>query len=79
MSLLAIWPLTQTTLTISDPSDVIEPADWALLADDNIPPILYQTEEIVGLYTYNGRAANVSHSTLTVNKNDTRILVVAND
>lgn len=82
-SLLAAWPLARATLTITDPSDVINPADWAadnaLLANYNITPTLYQTESIVGPNTYSGRSANISHSTLTVNQNDTSVLVVTND
>jgi hypothetical protein len=82
-SLLAVWPLAQATLTVTDPSDVINPAIWAddndLLANYNITPVLYQTEAIVGPYTYSGRAANISHATLTVMKNDTSVLVVTND
>ncbi|KAI1629964.1 hypothetical protein EDD37DRAFT_604829 [Exophiala viscosa] len=82
-SLLALWPSAQATFTITDPSDVINPADWAadnaILADYNVTPILYQTDAIVGPYTYNGQAANISHATLTVSKNDTSVLVVSND
>ena len=82
-SFLALWPLARATLTITDPSDVINPADWAadnaILADYNVTPTLYQTEAIVGPYTYNGEAANISHATLTVSKNDTSVLVVSND
>lgn len=70
------------TIIVSDPSDTINPVNWAadnaVLADYNITPTLYQTKAIVGPYSYNGRSLNISHQTLAVNKNDTSVLVIAN-
>lgn len=82
LAFISFASLVLGTLTISDPSDVINPADWqadnALLADYKIKPVLYQTNAIAGPYSYNGKSQNISHETLTVNKNDTSVLVIAN-
>lgn len=68
--------------TVTDPSDVINPADWtadnAILADYNITPTLYQTNAIEGAYMYDNRDMNISRKYLTVDKNDTSVLVIAN-
>jgi hypothetical protein len=71
------------TFTVSDPSDVINPADWKadndLKANFSFIPTLYMTNPIVGAYDYSGKSFNISHQTLTVNKNDTSVLVVTNE
>lgn len=70
------------TFIITDPSDAINPADWKadnlLLANYNIAAILYQTSPIVGPYSYDATATNISHKTLSVNRNDTSVLVISN-
>lgn len=75
-------PLVLGTFTITDPSDVINPADWkadnAILADYNITPALYQTGPIVGKSSYSGKSLNISHRVFSVNANDTSVLVIAN-
>jgi hypothetical protein len=79
---LSLASLATATITITDPSDTINPANWAadnaLLADYNITPTLYQTEAIVGPYSYSNRDFNITRSSLTVNANDTSVLVIAN-
>jgi len=58
-------PLVLGTFTITDPSDIINPADWeadnAILAYDNITPTLYQTGPIIGKSSYSGKSLNISH------------------
>ena len=80
--LICLASLATATITISDPSDTIDPANWAadnaLLADFNIQPVLYQTEAIVGPYSYSDKDLSISHTSLTVNANDTSVLVIAN-
>jgi hypothetical protein len=79
---LSLASLATATITITDPSDMINPANWAadnaLLADYNITPTLYQTEAIVGPYSYSNRDFNITRSSLSVNANDTSVLVIAN-
>jgi hypothetical protein len=81
-ALVSLASMAVATFTITDPSDTINPANWAadnaLLADYNITPSFYQTEAIVGPYSYSGKHLNISHALLTVNANDTSVLVIAN-
>ena len=81
-SIICLASLATATITISDPSDTINPANWAadnsLLADFNIQPVLYQTEAIVGPYSYSDKDLNITRAFLTVNANDTSVLVIAN-
>ena len=81
-ALICAATLTSAAITITDPSDTINPANWeadnALLADYNITPVLYQTTPIVGPYSYSGKHLNITHADLTVNANDTSVLVIAN-
>lgn len=70
------------TITISDPSDVISPAAWAadnaIIADYNVSPIMYQFIPTVGPYSFSGQNSTISHQSLSVNANDTSVLVVSN-
>lgn len=74
--------LVAATVTIEDPSDTINPNDWAsdnaILADYNVAPVMYQFIPVVGPYTYNssGSAVTVSHQTLSVDQNDTSVVVI---
>jgi hypothetical protein len=81
-ALVSLASLAVATITITDPSDTINPANWAadnaLLADYNITPSFYQTQAIVGPYSYSDTDLNISHAFLTVNANDTSVLVIAN-
>lgn len=72
--------IASAAVTITDPSDVINPADWAsdnaILAVYNITPTLYQTNAIVGPYLYSGKDVNITQQYLAVNANDTSVLVI---
>ena len=74
--------LAVATIVLSDPSDLIDPADWkadnARRANYSFVPVMYQAESISGPYTYSAKSLNISHETLTVSQNDTSVLVVAN-
>lgn len=75
-----ILSVASATITITDPSDVINPADWAadnaILADFNITPTLYQVNAIDGPYLYSNTDVNITHQYLTVDANDTSVLVI---
>lgn len=66
--------------SITDPSNVIDPNDWAtdnaIRADFNITPVLYQLDAIAGPYFYSGKDVNISRQYLTVDANDTSVLVI---
>lgn len=65
---------------ILDPSDyedlAADAADNSIKADYEITPELYQINAIVGPYYYSGTEETVSHETLTVDQNDTSVVVV---
>ncbi|KAF2158262.1 hypothetical protein K461DRAFT_300066 [Myriangium duriaei CBS 260.36] len=69
-------------VVVNDPGDYVDLAAAkqvnAILADYNITPTLYQTTAIVGPYYYSGKKSSttVSHRQLSVNKNDTSVVVV---
>ncbi len=73
-------PLVLGTFIITDPSDIINPTAWAAdnahLAVYNITPTLYQTTAIEGPYSYSGKSLNISQQVLSVNANDTSVLVI---
>jgi hypothetical protein len=77
---LSLFSLFGATLTIQDPSDTITSSSWlkdnAILADYNVPPILYQIIPTIGKYMYNSSSTTVSHEYLTVDKNDTSLVVI---
>jgi hypothetical protein len=73
--------LAAATVTIEDPSDTINSAQWAadnaVLADyKDVKPILYQIIPTVGKYVYKGKQTSVSHETLSVDANDTSVVVI---
>lgn len=78
----AFGALAASDFIISDPSNVINPADWtadnAILADYNITPTLYQTNPIEGAYVYTDQNASITRQYLTVDANDTSVLVISN-
>lgn len=83
LSIVAIFgAIASADFTISDPSNVINPADWAaddaILADFNIAPTLYQTNAIEGAFVYNDKNTTITRQYLTVEANDTSVLVIAN-
>lgn len=78
----ALGALASADFVISDPSNVINPADWtadnAILADYNITPTLYQTSPIEGAHVYTDQNASITRQYLTVDANDTSVLVISN-
>lgn len=78
----ALGAVAVADFTITDPSNVIDPADWtadnAILADYNITPTLYQVNAIEGPYTYSKQNTTISRQYLTVDANDTSVLVISN-
>ena len=75
--------LAAATVTITDPSDLVNPAAWAAdnarLANYNVQPLLYQFIPTVGATTFNNKKGiNMSHETLSVDANDTSVVVVTN-
>lgn len=83
LSTLALFgTIAAAEFSITDPSNVINPADWtadnAVLADYNITPTLYQTNAIEGAYVYSDQNATISRQYLTVDANDTSVLVISN-
>jgi hypothetical protein len=81
-ALISMVSVATAIITVTDPSDIINPADWeadnALLADYSIAPTLYQTDAIVGPYSYSNTDLNITRAVLTVNANDTSVLVISN-
>ena len=82
IAVLHFATLTLATIAISDPSDVISPAAWAadnaILADYNVSPIMYQFIPTVGPYSFSGENTTLSHQSLSVDANDTSVIVVSN-
>jgi len=76
-------PLVLGTITVTDPSDVIKPSDWAadnaILADYNVNPIMYLLSPLEAAYTYSGKSLNISRQTLSVDANDTSVIIIANE
>jgi hypothetical protein len=64
---------------ILDPSDyadlAADAADNSIKADYEITPELYQVNAIVGPYYFSDTEENISHETLTVDQNDTSVIV----
>lgn len=80
--LVSVASVATASIVVSDPSDTIDSADWvadnALLADYDITPTLYQTNAIVGPYSYSSTDHNITRASLTVDANDTSVVVIAN-
>lgn len=81
-TLICVATAATATITITDPSDTINPADWAfdnaLLADYEIEPILYQTQAIVGPYSYTSKRFKITRALLATSANDTSALIISN-
>jgi len=77
---VALAPCGLAYVAVNDPSDYVnlaaDTSDNAILADFNITPELYQVNAIVGPYYYNGTSKVVSHAELSVDANDTSVIVV---
>lgn len=83
LQLLSFAGLIATSVAyvcIKDPGDfedlAADAANNAILANWNITPVLYQTNAIVGPYYYSKKAKSISHAELTVDKNDTSVVVI---
>lgn len=81
LALLLFCVSLNATITIEDPSDVINPADWeadnARLANYHVKPVMYQFIPTVGKYSYKGtQGQTISHEILSVDRNDTSVVVV---
>ncbi|KAL2855388.1 hypothetical protein BJY01DRAFT_231700 [Aspergillus pseudoustus] len=80
--IFAAASLTRADITVSDPSDAINPADWAAdnayIFDWNNAGTVNQEIAIRGPYTYNHQRAKIRHRVLEGTGNDTSVLVVAN-
>lgn len=65
---------------ILDPSDyadlAADAADDSIEADYEITPVLYQVNAIEGPYYFSDTEETISHETLTVDQNDTSVIVV---
>lgn len=68
------------SVILLDPSDyadlAADAADDSILADFNITPVLYQVNAIEGPYYISSTDETISHETLTVDENDTSVVVV---
>lgn len=80
--LLSLSPIALGLVSIVDPSDYVnlsaDAEDNALLADyttDNGGPI-YLIDDLAGQYTYRDADAELDHETLSVNANDTSVLLI---
>ncbi|KAJ0416732.1 hypothetical protein BJY00DRAFT_325989 [Aspergillus carlsbadensis] len=80
--LLSLTPLVLGSISISDPGDYVDLSadvdDNALLADyttDNGGP-MYLIGDIAGGYTYSDTDVELDHETLSVDANDTSVLVI---
>ncbi|KAI4592351.1 hypothetical protein KJ359_011291 [Pestalotiopsis sp. 9143b] len=69
------------SITIEDPSDVIDPADWAadnaLDADYNVPFPDTQPSDIVAGTSYVSETVSIDHESFSVDANDTSVILVA--
>lgn len=77
----AIVPCGLAYVALKDPDDCVDlaadAADDAILADYNITPTLYQVNAILGPYYYSGNISKtIRHANLTIDKNDTSVIVV---
>ncbi|KAI1866827.1 uncharacterized protein JN550_007374 [Neoarthrinium moseri] len=79
LSLLAA-PI-QAAVSISDPSDVINPADWAadnaLLADYNVAFVETQPSDVKAVHIYSSEAVALNHLSLSADENDTSVILVS--
>jgi len=80
LSLALIISQALAWVKVLDPSDYadlkLDAADNAIKANYNVPGVLYQLENIVGLYEISDTAETISHETLSVDANDTSVIVV---
>ncbi|KAL4937078.1 hypothetical protein BDV06DRAFT_227305, partial [Aspergillus oleicola] len=79
---LALSPLVLASISLLDPSDYADldadAADNDLIADyttDNGGP-MYQSDDIYGRYNYTDTDISLSSETISVNANDTSVLVI---
>ncbi|KAJ5784705.1 uncharacterized protein N7503_009917 [Penicillium pulvis] len=82
-SLLLFPALALASITIEDPSDVINPASWAadnaIVPDYDIAMVSSQPSDILATHKVNGKTSSANHVTWSATANDTSVLVVAND
>lgn len=80
LALLLSCAAVQATITVQDPSDTINPANWAAdnarKANYSVPFVAYQFIPTVGPYYYNGTDTVITQQTLSVHKNDTSVVVI---
>ncbi|ETS78926.1 hypothetical protein PFICI_08779 [Pestalotiopsis fici W106-1] len=69
------------SVTVEDPSDVIDPADWAadnaLLADYNVAFPSTQPSDIIAGTSYVSESVAIDHESFSVDANDTSVILVA--
>ncbi|KAI0133483.1 hypothetical protein BJ170DRAFT_164081 [Xylariales sp. AK1849] len=69
------------SIIVEDPSDVIDPADWAadnaLIADYSVPFLSAQPSPIEAAYVFDSESATIDHTSYSVNENDTSVILVA--
>jgi len=80
LSLALLVSQASAWVKVLDPSDYadlkLDTADNAIKANYNVPGILYQLEDIVGVVTISDTAETISHEILSVDANDTSVIVV---
>ncbi|CAI7604755.1 unnamed protein product [Penicillium pancosmium] len=79
---LLLWPaVALASVTIEDPSDVIDPKWWAadnaIIPDYNIPFVEVQPSDIVATHNVKGKAASADHTTWYATANDSSVLLVS--
>ncbi|KAH8659973.1 hypothetical protein BX600DRAFT_383834 [Xylariales sp. PMI_506] len=75
--------LCSASITLLDPSDIINPALWAddnaIIPDYNVAFPSTQPSAIEAAYSWDGESVSIDHETYTVDANDTSVILVAND
>ncbi|KAJ5646286.1 hypothetical protein N7490_002658 [Penicillium lividum] len=82
-SLLLFPALALASITIEDPSNVINPANWAkdnaIVPDYDIAQVSTQPSAIKATHKVDGKTSSAEHVTWSATANDTSVLLVAND
>ncbi|KAJ5104182.1 hypothetical protein N7532_004711 [Penicillium argentinense] len=79
---LLLWPaVALASVTVEDPSDVIDPSLWAadnaIIPDYDIAMVLSQPSDILATRNVKGKTASADHVTWYATANDTSVLLVA--
>ncbi len=69
-------------LSISDPSDIIDPSQWAadnsIVPDYNVPFLSFQPSPIIAAYTIDN-STSISHQTFSTDLNQTSVILVTGE